>query len=82
MTELSTVIIDWGGVLTQPIGDTVRDWIAADQIDWDSYMAVIGPWLSDAYDTAAAPDGTALPASARGLAADRSRVPSGADAVS
>jgi epoxide hydrolase-like predicted phosphatase len=62
VTELSAVIIDWGGVLTQPIGDTVRDWIAADQIDWDAYMAVIGPWLSDAYDTAAAPDGTSLPA--------------------
>ena len=62
MTELSAVIIDWGGVLTQPIGDTVRDWIAADQIDWDTYLAVIGPWLSDAYDTAAAPDGTSLPA--------------------
>ena len=62
MTELSAIIIDWGGVLTQPIGDTVRDWIAADQIDWDSYLAVIGPWLSDAYDTASAPDGTPLPA--------------------
>ena len=64
VTELSAVIIDWGGVLTQPIGDTVRDWIAADQIDWDSYMAVVGPWLSDAYDTASAPDGTPLRAAA------------------
>jgi epoxide hydrolase-like predicted phosphatase len=44
------VVIDWGGVLTQPIADTVRDWIAADQIDWATYLAVIGPWLRDAYD--------------------------------
>jgi len=65
VTELSAVIIDWGGVLTQPIGDTVRDWIAADQIDWDTYLAVVGPWLSDAYDTAWAPDGTPLRASPR-----------------
>jgi putative hydrolase of the HAD superfamily len=65
VTELSAVIIDWGGVLTQPIGDTVRDWIAADQIDWDSYLAVVGPWLSDAYDTASAPDGTPLAAGPR-----------------
>jgi putative hydrolase of the HAD superfamily len=47
------VVIDWGGVLTQPIADTVRDWIAADQIDWATYLAVVGPWLSDAYDAAA-----------------------------
>lgn len=51
MPEMRAVIMDWGGVLTQPIGDTVRDWIAADQIDWDTYVAVVGPWLKDAYDT-------------------------------
>ena len=49
MPELRAVITDWGGVLTQPITDTVRDWIAADQIDWDTYVAVVGPWLTDAY---------------------------------
>ncbi len=53
MRELHAVVIDWGGVLTQPIGDTVRSWILADQIDWDRYLAVVGPWLSDAYSTAA-----------------------------
>ena len=47
---MRAVIFDWGGVITQPIGDTVRGWIAADQIDWDTYVAVIGPWLTDAYD--------------------------------
>jgi len=47
---MRALITDWGGVLTQPIGDTVRDWIVADQIDWDSYSAVVGPWLRDAYD--------------------------------
>ena len=46
---MRAVITDWGGVLTQPIGDTVREWITADQIDWDSYVAVVTPWLSDAY---------------------------------
>jgi putative hydrolase of the HAD superfamily len=49
MPEIRAVITDWGGVLTQPIRDTVREWIRADQIDWDSYVAVITPWLSDAY---------------------------------
>lgn len=50
MPELRAVITDWGGVLTQPIGNTVRDWIVADQIDWDTYVSVVGPWLTGAYD--------------------------------
>jgi epoxide hydrolase-like predicted phosphatase len=52
MPTLRAVIIDWGGVLTQPIADAVRDWIAADKIDWDSYLAAVGPWLSAAYNPA------------------------------
>src|SRR6185437_7542262 len=50
MRELRAVITDWGGVLTQPIRETVRDWITADQIDWDTYVSVVGPWLTDAAD--------------------------------
>jgi putative hydrolase of the HAD superfamily len=50
MPQMRAAIFDWGGVITQPIRDTVLDWIAADQIDWDTYVAVIGPWLTDAYD--------------------------------
>jgi epoxide hydrolase-like predicted phosphatase len=50
--QLNALVIDWGGVLTLPIVDTVRRWIAADQIDWERYVAVVGPWLADAY-----PDG-------------------------
>jgi epoxide hydrolase-like predicted phosphatase len=49
MGELRAMVIDWGGVLTQPMRDTVRAWIAADQIDWERYVAVVGPWLTDAY---------------------------------
>jgi epoxide hydrolase-like predicted phosphatase len=56
MPQIRAVITDWGGVLTQPIGDTVRNWIAADQIDWDTYVAVVGPWLTEAYDTHMAHD--------------------------
>ena len=49
MSDLRAVVIDWGGVLTQPMVNTVRAWIAADQIDWDRYVAVVGPWLTEAY---------------------------------
>jgi putative hydrolase of the HAD superfamily len=44
------VITDWGGVLTTPILATVRAWIQADGIDWDSYLAVMRAWISEAYD--------------------------------
>jgi epoxide hydrolase-like predicted phosphatase len=49
VSQLRAVVIDWGGVLTQPIVDTVRTWVAADQIDWKRYVAVVGPWLTGAY---------------------------------
>jgi epoxide hydrolase-like predicted phosphatase len=55
--QIRAVIIDWGGVLTPPIPQLVRAWAALDQIDWDSYVAAITPWLAGAYET----DGAANP---------------------
>jgi putative hydrolase of the HAD superfamily len=46
---LRAVVIDWGGVLTTPILTTVRAWIAVESIDWDSYAAVMSPWITAAY---------------------------------
>jgi len=51
------VITDWGGVFTRPISELVRAWADADQVDWDTYVAAIRPWLTVAY----APDGDANP---------------------
>lgn len=48
-TELRGVLIDWGGVLTTPILATVQAWIEADGIDWESYVAVMRPWVIGAY---------------------------------
>jgi putative hydrolase of the HAD superfamily len=47
---LNAVITDWGGVLTEPIRDIIQIWIEAEKIDWDTYAAVMRPWLSDAYE--------------------------------
>ncbi len=47
------MITDWGGVLTGPLLDTVRAWIAADDIDFDSYLAVMRPWVTGAYESTA-----------------------------
>jgi putative hydrolase of the HAD superfamily len=54
--ELRGVITDWGGVLTTPILTTVRAWIEADGIDWESYAAVMRPWITQAYDSEGRPN--------------------------
>jgi putative hydrolase of the HAD superfamily len=43
------VIIDWGGVMTNPILDTVDAWIRAEDIDRDSYTTVMRAWVTQAY---------------------------------
>lgn len=48
-TQVRGVIMDWGGVMTSPIIDTMNAWIAAEQIDRDSYMAVMRRWIVQAY---------------------------------
>jgi epoxide hydrolase-like predicted phosphatase len=47
--ELRGVVTDWGGVLTTPILTTVRAWVRADGIDWDTYAGVMAPWIAGAY---------------------------------
>jgi putative hydrolase of the HAD superfamily len=42
------LIVDWGGVMTNPLPDMVRAWIIADNIEYDSYAAVMRQWI-DAY---------------------------------
>ena len=43
------MIIDWGGVVTAPLLNTIDAWIRAEQIDRDSYTAVMRSWVSAAY---------------------------------
>jgi len=43
------VITDWGGVMTKPLVNTVNAWIEEDQIDRDSYTAVMRLWVAQAY---------------------------------
>lgn len=35
--------------MTTPILTTVQAWVQADEIDWDSYRAVMRTWVTDAY---------------------------------
>jgi putative hydrolase of the HAD superfamily len=48
-SELRGVVTDWGGVLTTPVLTTVRAWVQADDIDWNTYAAVMRPWIASAY---------------------------------
>lgn len=43
------VITDWGGVMTNPIADSVNAWLAAEGIDRASYVAIMRRWVSQAY---------------------------------
>ena len=58
------LIIDWGGVMTSPIVDAVRAWLDLEDIDHDSYAAVMRPWVLAAYDPAG--DGNPIHALERG----------------
>ena len=51
---LRGVITDWGGVMTNPLPETVRAWIDADDIDYGSYLVVMRAWVSAAYTDAGA----------------------------
>jgi putative hydrolase of the HAD superfamily len=48
-TKLRGIITDWGGVLTPSILTTVRAWIQAEDIDWESYRSVMRSWVFEAY---------------------------------
>lgn len=43
--ELKALVLDYGGVLTTPIGDSIRAWIAAERIVPESFTAVLKEWL-------------------------------------
>jgi putative hydrolase of the HAD superfamily len=43
------VITDWGGVMTNPIVETVNAWLDADGIDRTSYYEVMRLWVQQAY---------------------------------
>ncbi|GGM86915.1 hypothetical protein GCM10010106_37660 [Thermopolyspora flexuosa] len=51
------VLIDWGGVLTQPLPDAIQEWLAADRIDVPHYYNVMAEMVGQAYAVDGHPDG-------------------------
>jgi putative hydrolase of the HAD superfamily len=54
MTELKALIVDYGGVLTAPLGNTMDAWFAADGIEPEVFRTAMRDWLGLAESTAAA----------------------------
>ena len=55
VADLRALIVDWGGVLTSPLQDSMTAWCDADGIDYGEFRAVMKDWLGTAYgDDAAA----------------------------
>ncbi|GAA2851810.1 hypothetical protein GCM10020220_046410 [Nonomuraea rubra] len=48
-TMVTGVLIDWGGVLTTSLSDSIARWIAADRIDADRYYTVMREMIDHAY---------------------------------
>nr|SBO92476.1 HAD-superfamily hydrolase subfamily IA, variant 3 [Nonomuraea gerenzanensis] len=46
---MTGVLIDWGGVLTTSLSDSIARWIAADRIDADRYYTVMREMIDHAY---------------------------------
>jgi epoxide hydrolase-like predicted phosphatase len=43
----SALIVDWGGVLTEPLESAMRSWAEVDGVDFDHYIGVMRQWLGD-----------------------------------
>jgi len=42
---LRALVVDWGGVLTEPLDTALRAWAELDGLDLDGYVAVMREWL-------------------------------------
>jgi epoxide hydrolase-like predicted phosphatase len=54
VAELRGLIVDWGGVLTGSLQDTMVSWCDADSIDYREFRAVMKEWLGSSYGDEAA----------------------------
>ena len=45
MADLRALVVDWGGVLTEPLEGAIRAWAAVDGVEFDHYISVMREWL-------------------------------------
>lgn len=41
----TALVVDWGGVLTEPLDSAIRAWADLDGVDFEHYLAVMRSWL-------------------------------------
>jgi epoxide hydrolase-like predicted phosphatase len=51
VAELQALVVDWGGVLTSSLQDTMTSWCDADSIDYDGFRRAMKEWLGTSYDS-------------------------------
>jgi putative hydrolase of the HAD superfamily len=49
VTQLRALIVDYGGVLTSPMQDSMRSWCEDDEIDLAAFQRVLREWLGSSY---------------------------------
>ncbi|HEX4655383.1 MAG TPA: HAD family phosphatase [Mycobacteriales bacterium] len=54
MADPRALVVDYGGVLTSPLQDSMRSWCEDDEIDLAAFRRVIGEWLGPSYGSEAA----------------------------
>jgi epoxide hydrolase-like predicted phosphatase len=54
VVDLRALIVDWGGVLTSPLQDSMTAWCDADGVDYVQFRAVMKDWLGTSYGEDAA----------------------------
>jgi putative hydrolase of the HAD superfamily len=54
VADLRALVVDYGGVLTSPLQDSLRSWREDDEIDLALFRRVLGEWLGPSYGAEAA----------------------------
>jgi epoxide hydrolase-like predicted phosphatase len=49
MSDLTALVVDYGGVLTSPLQDTMKSWCEDDEIDLATFRRVTREWLGESY---------------------------------
>jgi putative hydrolase of the HAD superfamily len=52
--DLRALVVDYGGLLTSPLQDSMRNWCEDDEIDLAAFRRVLGEWLGPSYGAEAA----------------------------
>jgi putative hydrolase of the HAD superfamily len=53
MTQLQALVVDYGGVLTEPLADSMAQWCAKEGLDPAEFGRVMTDWLGTSYGEAA-----------------------------